>query len=50
MTNKAVWADGQGKPLRVGDAPDWPVGPNEVKLRMRALAINPIDRTVWVRC
>ena len=48
MTNSAVWADAAVKELRVGDAPDWPVASDEVKLRTRAMAINPVDVYTWV--
>ena len=41
--NKAAWLDEKGAPFRVGDAPMPSPGPNEITIRNRAVAINPLD-------
>lgn len=42
--NQAAFLDGIGKPLRVGPA-DMPTpGDNEIVIRNRAVAINPVSR------
>ena len=42
--NQALWLDAKRAPLTVGPAPYTPPGANEVVVRVRAVAANPIDR------
>jgi NADPH:quinone reductase-like Zn-dependent oxidoreductase len=42
-SNKAAWLREASKPLEVGDAPMPTAGPEELVIRNRAIAINPVD-------
>jgi NADPH:quinone reductase-like Zn-dependent oxidoreductase len=45
QNNTAAWLDGAGKPLRIAPAP-YPsadVGPEDVVIKVHAVAINPVD-------
>ena len=41
--NKAAWLHKAGSALEVGDAPMPTAEPNEIVVRNRAVAINPLD-------
>ena len=45
---KAAFADEKGGHFAVRDAPDWKVEEDEVKIKIRALAINPADHKLLV--
>ena len=47
-TNQAAWIVEAGKPLVVKEAPDWSVEKDQMKIRNRAVAINPADVHVAV--
>ena len=42
-TNMAAYLDLKDTPLRIGEAPMPVHGPNEILVRNRAIAINPVD-------
>lgn len=48
FVGKALWADAAGSTPVVRDAPDWPVGDNEIKIRVHAVALNPADVSILV--
>lgn len=45
LTNSAAWLDAVGSPLRIGPAPDpnSNLGPEDIVIRVHAVAINPVD-------
>jgi NADPH:quinone reductase-like Zn-dependent oxidoreductase len=43
MSNQAAWLDGIGKSLRIGEAPMPGPKDDEILIRIRATAINPVD-------
>lgn len=45
LTNTATWLDAAGKPLRIGPAadPSSDLGPEDIIIKVRAVAINPVD-------
>lgn len=47
-TNQAAWIEEAGKSLVVKEAPDWPVEKDQIKIRNRAVAVNPADVHVAV--
>ena len=42
-SNQAAWLDGKGSPFRVGEAPMPKAGADNVVIRNKAIAINPVD-------
>jgi NADPH:quinone reductase-like Zn-dependent oxidoreductase len=45
-TNTAAWLRTENAPLEIGSAPYTPPGINEILIRNRAIALNPVDRMV----
>ncbi|BCJ55370.1 hypothetical protein Asp14428_68450 [Actinoplanes sp. NBRC 14428] len=43
ISNTALWLRRPGAAFRVGPAPRTPAGPGEVVVRVRAVAVNPVD-------
>jgi NADPH:quinone reductase-like Zn-dependent oxidoreductase len=41
--NRALWLPKRGAKLEVGPAPYTPPGPNEIVVRVHAVAVNPVD-------
>ena len=42
-SNQAAWLDGAGKQLRIAEAPMPKPGPDQVVIKNKAIAINPVD-------
>ena len=43
LDNAALWLPKPGRPFEVGPAPITRPGPGEVLVRVRAVAVNPVD-------
>lgn len=43
MSNKAAYLDAKGSKLRVAEAPIPKAGPNDIVIKNKAIAINPVD-------
>jgi NADPH:quinone reductase-like Zn-dependent oxidoreductase len=52
MSNQSAWLDGIGQPLRVGESPMPEPKDDEISIRVRAAAVNPVDHvqqsTGWI--
>jgi NADPH:quinone reductase-like Zn-dependent oxidoreductase len=46
--NTAAWIPARNRPLEVGPAPRTPPGPDQIVIRNRAIAINPVDWVIQV--
>lgn len=50
MPGQAAFVDAKGAKLTVRDAPEWPIKDDEVKIKVHAVAINPVDHHIVVSC
>ena len=46
LSNRAAWIKAKGQPLTVSAAPVLQLGPGELRIRTRAIALNPFDGVV----